>query len=97
VPSTQDSRVWIADPATAYRNGRKDLEGVENLSNLGIYSVIDLPPASASSNAFTLAQKVETAIYVIRQRPQDMNVHLGIREHLTRLGVDLIGLVVNEY
>ncbi len=93
----QDNGLWFADPVTASRSGRDNLEGIEHLSNLGVYSVFDLPPASASANAFTLAQKAGTAIYVIRQRPQDMNVHLGVREHLARLGVDLIGLVVNEY
>ena len=97
VSAKQGSRVWVADPVAASRNGRDDLEGIEHLSNLGVYSVFDLPPAAASANAFTLAQKAGTAIYVIRQRPQDMNVHLGVREHLARLGVDLIGLVVNEY
>ena len=97
VSAKQDNGLWFADPITASRSGRDVLESIEHLSSLGVYSVFDLPPASASANAFTLAQKAGTAIYVIRQRPQDMSVHLGVREHLARLGVDLIGLVVNEY
>lgn len=91
--------LWLTKPIQQpSSNGAGDLDqNAQRLLEEGAFTIVDLPPASTSSTAFTLARWAGAVIYVIRRRPQDMTVHRRIREHLARLDVDLIGLVVNEY
>jgi|GEM_PF-3308947 Mrp family chromosome partitioning ATPase len=70
---------------------------LEETTAAGAYVVIDSPPALLSSDAFWLAQQTRAALYVVRTRPQDMQIHRRVQESLRRLDVEIIGLVVNEF
>lgn len=73
-------------------------EVMEAASRAGIYSVVDTPPATSSSDAFLLASQVRQVLYVVRERrSQDMDIHREVRAHLARLGVGILGVVINDY
>jgi Mrp family chromosome partitioning ATPase len=63
----------------------------------GMYTIIDSPPASQSSEAFWLAQRAGSVLYVVRKDAVPMDVHREIRKHLERLNAKIIGLVLNEF
>jgi protein-tyrosine kinase len=68
----------------------------ETASDAGFITIVDTPPASTSSNAFLLAKEVGHVIYIVKQEPQNMDLHRQIREQLERLDVKIIGLVLSE-
>ncbi len=63
----------------------------------GMYTIIDSPPASQSSDAFLLAQRAGNVLYVVRKDTNSMEMHRQIRKHLERLNANIIGLVLNEF
>jgi len=94
---THGSQLWLTgsrnpQPSDTDRLG----EIIRTASDAGITTVVDTPPASISSEAFALAQEVGQVVYVVRRRPQDMDIHKRIRDQLERLDTDIIGLVTNE-
>lgn len=94
---TQASQLWLTGsrhprPSDTDRLG----EIVRTASGAGITTVVDTPPASISSEAFALAQEVGQVVYVVRRRPQDMEIHKRIRDQLERLDTAIVGLVTNE-
>jgi hypothetical protein len=79
-------------------DGSEDIgASTRRLSGSGVYSVVDTPPALSSSEAFALAQQVGRVLYVIRNRGQDMEAHRRVRDHLARLNVEILGLVLNDF
>lgn len=68
----------------------------DTATEAGFITVVDTPPALTSSNAFLLAREVGHVIYVVKPKPQDMDVHRQIRNQLERLDVRIVGLVINE-
>lgn len=69
---------------------------VKDAAEAGFFTVVDSPPALTSSSAFLLAREVGQVIYVVTRKVQDVDVHRQVREQLDRLGVEILGLVVNE-
>ena len=63
----------------------------------GMYTIIDSPPASQSSDAFLLAQQARNVLYVVRKDTASMEMQRQIRKHLERLNANIIGLVLNEF
>jgi Mrp family chromosome partitioning ATPase len=63
----------------------------------GMYTIIDSPPASQSSDAFLLAQRARNVLYVVRKDTASMEMQRQIRKHLERLNANIIGLVLNEF
>lgn len=95
---TDVPNVWLM-PGGAFRAAHAPLSLQSLLSDVsddGIISIVDTPPAAKVSAAFLLAREVGQAIYVVRDRQEDMGVHRGIREQLKRLSVEILGLVTNE-
>jgi Mrp family chromosome partitioning ATPase len=95
--ATYHDHIWLLNGA----GGRPATLGglaaaVQEASTEGLFTIVDTPPAAKSSGAFSLAREVGQAIYVVRDRKRDMSVHLAIRDQLRLLGVEVIGLVVNE-
>lgn len=94
---TQGPQLWLTDSRPTHAS---DAHGVSDIvrtaTDAGFVTVIDTPPASISSEAFALAQEVGQVVYVIRRRPQDMEIHERIRGQLDRLDTEIIGLVTNE-
>lgn len=95
--ATYHDHVWLLNGA----GGRPATLGalsaaVQEVSAEGVFTIVDTPPAAMSSAAFSLAREVGQAIYVVRDRKRDINVHRAIRDQLRRLDVDVLGLVVNE-
>jgi Mrp family chromosome partitioning ATPase len=71
-------------------------EIVAQASAAGFHTVVDSPSALTSSNAFLLAREVGNVIYVVTEKVQDLDVHRQIRDQLNRLGVGILGLVLNR-
>ncbi len=91
------AQLWLTGGRSSYsgKAGRLD-EILRTASGAGIVTVVDSPPASVSSAAFSLAQEAGQVVYVVRRVAQDMDIHRQIREQLRRLNVDIVGLVMNE-
>ena len=89
---------WLdAGEDTIIRSSADLADVVAMASAGGITCIVDTPPAIASSDAFEVAQKAGNAIYVMRDKVQDMEVHREIRKTLERLNVNLLGVVQNGY
>jgi Mrp family chromosome partitioning ATPase len=96
VLSTRHSRLWLWN-APVNRDGENGLSQiVSDAGSRGLFTVVDSSPALTSSSAFLAAQQVGQVVYVVRKRPQDMEQHRRVREQLNRLGIEIVGLVVNE-
>ncbi|HSP55433.1 MAG TPA: hypothetical protein VLS25_07575 [Dehalococcoidia bacterium] len=90
-------QLWLTSARNTHPSETSHLgEIVRTASGAGITTVVDTPPASTSSEAFALAQEVGKVLYVVRRRPQDMEIHQRIRDQLQRLNATIIGLVTNE-
>ena len=91
------SQLWLTGASNSHSPDTERLgEIIRSASGAGIITVVDSPPASLSSAAFSLAQEAGQVVYVVRRVVQDMEVHRQAREQLRRLDVDIIGLVMNE-
>lgn len=89
---------WLDAGEDAMIRSSTDLAEVVGAASAGgTTCIVDTPPAVASSEAFELAQKASHAIYVVRDKVQDMEVHREIHKTLERLDVNLLGIVQNEY
>lgn len=96
--STGHHSVWLL-PGTVARVRHTPgalQEAAAKASAAGIYTIVDTPPAARSSAAFSLAREVGQAIYILGPNAPDMEVHRRIKEQLERLGVRILGLVLNE-
>lgn len=97
VTPTNYANVWLLNGAASTLASLGQLsEAVQTASQSGIITIVDTPPAATSSASFSLAREIGQAIYVVRNRKQDMGVHQGVREQLRRLDVEILGLVLNE-
>jgi Mrp family chromosome partitioning ATPase len=97
VEGTNRSRVWLAEAHESHASGVYAIqEIIQTASNAGIFTVVDSPPSTTSSDAFLLAQRVGHVVYVVRHVAQDMEVHRQVRAHLSHLDAKIIGLVLNE-
>jgi Mrp family chromosome partitioning ATPase len=63
----------------------------------GMFTIIDSPPALRSSDAFLLAQRAGSVLYVVRKDAGPLDVHRQVRKHLELLDAHIIGLVLNEF
>jgi len=91
------SQLWLTSARSSHpREAERLGEIVRTASGAGMITVVDSPPATISSEAFSLAQEAGQVIYVVRRVAQDMDVHRQVREQLRRLNADIIGLVMNE-
>lgn len=95
VLETDFQNVFLHTPARTAVNGGLS-QTAETASGAGFITVVDTPPAAMSSGAFLLAREVGHVIYIVKRKPQDMDVHRQIREQLERLDVKIIGLLINE-
>ncbi len=90
--------VWLLPSGLSRLN--HDVSALKSLladaSQNGVYTIVDTPPAAASSGAFILAREVGQAIYVVHKKSQNLAVHRQVKEQLDRLGVRLLGLITNE-
>jgi hypothetical protein len=94
---TVHPNVWFMDLGKrVLTDGHLD-EIIRLAGDNGLVTVIDSPPATESSDAYGLAQQAGKVLYVVRRRPQDLAVHRGVLDTLTRLGADVVGLVVNDF
>lgn len=97
VTPTNYANVWLLNGGASTLASLGQLsEAVQTASQSGIVTIVDTPPAATSSASFSLAREIGQAIYVVRNRKQDMGVHQGVREQLRRLDVEILGLVLNE-
>ncbi|MDO8614717.1 MAG: hypothetical protein Q7T33_03135 [Dehalococcoidia bacterium] len=94
---TGHPQVWFMDPGERVLAGGRLSETIRAAGENGMFTVIDSPPATESSDAYRLAEQAGKVLYVIRRKPQDMAVHRGVCDTLSRLGADVIGLVVNDF
>jgi Mrp family chromosome partitioning ATPase len=69
---------------------------LEEAHNHGMYVVVDAPAAGVSSQSFLLAQKTGNVIYVMPNRRQDLDRHQQLLDHLKRLRVRVLGIVLND-
>lgn len=89
--------LWLTSTHQSHvgdRDGLQEIIGAASTAE--IFTVLDSPPATVSSEAFFLAREVGQVVYVVRRVAQDMEVHRHVREQLRRLDAQIIGLVVNE-
>ena len=96
--ATDHPGLWLLNGAGPATNGALTrLESIVNeASTDGVITIVDSPPAVTSTTSFVLGREVGQAIYVVRNRVQDMGIHRRIREQLKRLGIEILGLVTNE-
>ena len=62
----------------------------------GLTVVVDTPPCTVSSLAFSIAAAADGVLYVARRRRQDRRVHGDIRTQLDLIGARVLGIVFNE-
>ncbi len=97
VQAVDRPRLWLTEMHQSQLDGANGLQEIIGAaSGASIFTVIDSPPATISSEAFFLAREVRHVVYVVRRVSQDMEVHRHVQEQLRRLGARIIGLVVNE-
>ncbi len=97
VQAADRPRLWLTATHQSHVDGANGLqEIIRAASSAAIFTVLDSPPATVSSEAFFLAREVGHVVYVVRRVAQDMEVHRQVREQLRRLDARIIGLVVNE-
>lgn len=90
-------RLWLTSTRGTHANGTNGVqEIVRAASNAAIFTILDSPPATVSSEAFFLAREVGHVVYVVRRVAQDLEVHRRVQEQLRRLDARIVGLVVNE-
>jgi Mrp family chromosome partitioning ATPase len=98
VLETNQMGIYIKPGADGAQPLHGDLAStIDHASADGMYTIIDSPPASQSSDAFLLAQRAENVLYVVRKDKASMELHRQIRRHLERLNANIIGLVLNEF
>jgi len=89
--------VWRAPSATSPLGARDALAPlVEEAVRKAMFVVIDTPAAATSALAFEAAREIGHVLYVVPRKSRDMETHGRIRDQLTRLGAEVVGLVVNE-
>ena len=68
---------------------------IDSLRSEMDYIVLDTPPASLLSDAATLANLVDVAVYVVRQDYANQSTILGSAQMLSNMDVRVIGTVLN--
>jgi capsular exopolysaccharide synthesis family protein len=69
---------------------------LEQLKNRADIVIADTPASLKWSDAFLVAPLTDAALFVVRPGEQDSAGHARIRAELTRAGVDVLGVVIND-
>jgi Mrp family chromosome partitioning ATPase len=95
--STGRGGLWLLPAQTQLMGRAGELSPlVVKARGQGMFVIADAPAAEKSSDAFLVAERAQNVLYVLRNRPQDMETHRRMIEHLKRLGFRVLGFVVND-
>lgn len=93
---TDHRRLWLSDPSQAVESHEQLKLRLSEAAAAGMVIVVDAPASKSTSDAFMIAQSSHNVLYVMRNKPQDMAPHVRAMDHLRRLDVRILGIVLND-
>ncbi len=98
VTETNRPGVYLMQWAEANQDNRYRIDdAIQAAAASDMYTIIDTPPTTLSSDGFLAARKAGNALYVMRAQNAGAPVHRRARVQIERLGSTVLGVVLNEF